>query len=1227
MSFPQLASRAYAALAFILVAGAGEIPVPISVRFAPNSASPSPLESATVTLCALDFAAYSADPSAYPMFRDLLARSGCVEGGSGAQSVVSFLQLEREQTARGCGADALISSLSPRGCVPTGLVLHESRCGSTLVANMLATLPHSLTYSESAPLFEILTAPGLDDESRARALRVVVSAMGKPLERVEGGSLFLKLQSQLTLHLETLRRAFPSVPWAFVHRDGVEVLASLFRGARSQPLPNALPTQGVNADELAVRRAPCMRGRDHGASAGILAIAGTNSSAEVFALPAEEYCAASVALLCASALHHATAARSEGLRALKILPPPAGHAILSDYIAEDLSDGRVVAALSSESGGAFLVAGGIVLGADGRGVLGGIGQGFFIDYKQLPEAAIALALSHFGVGVASNDSIAALLSVGAKYSKARASSSGARGSDVGASLRGSTGKITLHRPDLPSMDSSGNFVPDGDEKQSRAWPALRTAAAKFLEPLRAAMLRFNPPAETFIEGKAPAAVYSALGESNPLGSIAAPQFASLEDELTAIDAAVERYQGPDKTGVIPGQLAALLRGLIGKPSLTAAVAPEIASISSLPPLEVGYDAARHQLPLGAGYPMLFPLAAILGEWSSDIVSVPPTYGRFSSLRVFNWSRCEVERAEMLAYRRAEVPFVVRGVPSLDRAAQLWADDSYFVQRMAGFSPPFADSGSNKPNHRPSPQEKPYPAEVNANSNHFMYWNKGKARQEKKRGWVPPTTEGEILPSEWLSSAREVEREVEAEERAQLPDWWFAAPNSSASSSRNGISTPVAPPLTRKKRTLHYMRASTDQRNPGVNAWIREDLPLFDASPSAPNSARDEASFFLADAAQQRGVHCRFGMPGIIAEAHYDGGRNFITMQRGRKRYILSPPGECEFLHLLKDGPSARHSSADWSDPAQVALLSRALATEIVIEAGDALYVPALWFHYITSLTPNVQCNSRSGTPRLWEAELKRCGFAFGASEELGSHADADAAAKQPRRELHADALWRQHWPSTASVMHGLAEAEAAAAREEAAVANDGAEKEEVAEKGKEGGGKKAVDAISVAQALAAVRKMLPSTANPLKETTSLPPSHSPTTNSAIALDEGKLVAPRSAAAAAAIAAAREWAIVRPKGVRGSQGAWRPPALGRNWAKREAASANDGRTEEVADGGGNKQWSSFTGATRSVALLVSALVVVALFGRRLAEARAAPQRAIGLGGRAAARPPLRQQRRR
>jgi len=56
------------------------------------------------------------------------------------------------------------------------------------------------------------------------------------------------------------------------------------------------------------------------------------------------------------------------------------------------------------------------------------------------------------------------------------------------------------------------------------------------------------------------------------------------------------------------------------------------------------------------------------------------------------------------------------------------------------------------------------------------------------------------------------------------------------------------------------------------------FPMFD--PSHP-------SFWMVDPPQQRGVHCRFGMPGIIAESHYDQGEPTPLFRRLMTH--LNPP--------------------------------------------------------------------------------------------------------------------------------------------------------------------------------------------------------------------------------------------------------------------------------------------------------------------------------------------------
>ena len=138
---------------------------------------------------------------------------------------------------------------------------------------------------------------------------------------------------------------------------------------------------------------------------------------------------------------------------------------------------------------------------------------------------------------------------------------------------------------------------------------------------------------------------------------------------------------------------------------------------------------------------------------------------------------------------------------------------------------------------------------------------------------------------------------------------------------------------------------------------------------------------------------------MIAENHFDGSRNSIVVLGGERRYILSHPEQCPNLALFPKGhPSARHSAVDWSDPdldeypdfanAMVSsevsseldyLLSLTFlfpykSNEVVLQAGEVLYLPTSWFHYIISLSTNFQCNTRSGIGREYIRVLRDCGF-------------------------------------------------------------------------------------------------------------------------------------------------------------------------------------------------------------------------------------------------------------
>jgi len=143
----------------------------------------------------------------------------------------------------------------------------------------------------------------------------------------------------------------------------------------------------------------------------------------------------------------------------------------------------------------------------------------------------------------------------------------------------------------------------------------------------------------------------------------------------------------------------------------------------------------------------------------------------------------------------------------------------------------------------------------------------------------------------------------------------------------------------------------------TGTWIAKDLDIF---------STDTENFFITNVEANKGIQCRFGMRGIIAESHYDTGRNMVAMLKGNKRYILNPPKACDKLGIITDRkhPSFRHSVLDWSDErqAEASGFADVQAIDTIVRTGEVLYIPSFWFHYVISLEYSIQCNSRSGTP-------------------------------------------------------------------------------------------------------------------------------------------------------------------------------------------------------------------------------------------------------------------------
>ena len=93
--------------------------------------------------------------------------------------------------------------------------------------------------------------------------------------------------------------------------------------------------------------------------------------------------------------------------------------------------------------------------------------------------------------------------------------------------------------------------------------------------------------------------------------------------------------------------------------------------------------------------------------------------------------------------------------------------------------------------------------------------------------------------------------------------------------------------------------------------------------------------------------------------------------------MLASPDQCLNMALFdKNHPSARHSEVHWSNPdlERFPNFAKAVGNEVILQAGEALYLPNNWFHHIISLTLNMQCNTRSGKGPEYMQEIHDCGF-------------------------------------------------------------------------------------------------------------------------------------------------------------------------------------------------------------------------------------------------------------
>lgn len=121
------------------------------------------------------------------------------------------------------------------------------------------------------------------------------------------------------------------------------------------------------------------------------------------------------------------------------------------------------------------------------------------------------------------------------------------------------------------------------------------------------------------------------------------------------------------------------------------------------------------------------------------------------------------------------------------------------------------------------------------------------------------------------------------------------------------------------------------------ADIRQQFPSLGGDITFPMFFREEQFFSSV---------FRISSPGLQLWTHYDVMDNFLIQVTGKKRITLFNPRDAQYLYL--SGSKSEVLNIDSPDLDKYPLFPKARRYECSLEAGDVLFIPALWFHNVVS---------------------------------------------------------------------------------------------------------------------------------------------------------------------------------------------------------------------------------------------------------------------------------------
>lgn len=134
------------------------------------------------------------------------------------------------------------------GIAPSAFIFHVSRCGSTLITQLISDLNHCIVLSEPPILDAFFRTHREGNQDDLKVFQHIVNTLGQKRFSDER-HLIIKFDSWHIANIDFIRRAFPNVPVIFLYRDPHQVLASHQRQRGPQMIPDFVDMPNLPIDK------------------------------------------------------------------------------------------------------------------------------------------------------------------------------------------------------------------------------------------------------------------------------------------------------------------------------------------------------------------------------------------------------------------------------------------------------------------------------------------------------------------------------------------------------------------------------------------------------------------------------------------------------------------------------------------------------------------------------------------------------------------------------------------------------------------------------------------------------------------------------------------------------------------------------------------------------------------------------------------------------------------